>query len=277
MTERSRYVHGYTVREEQRLCDQAQTLAELLHHDSVFGAGERVLEAGCGTGAQTKILASRNRETSFTSIDLSPQSLAKAHEEAMRFGLSNVDFHVADVYGLPFDNHSFDHGFVCFLLEHLKDPEGALAEVARVVRPGGTVTVIEGDHGSTYFYPEWAESRRAVEALVRIQEEMGGNSLIGRQLYPLLCEAGLDEVTVSPRMVYVDKTRPELVQGFIRDTFTAMVEGVRGQAILRGLLTVEEWEKGIRGLLRTAEPDGVFCYTFFKAIGTNPDRFCRSK
>lgn len=266
----SGYVHGYTVREEARLYDQAQTLADLLHHDTVYASEEKVLEVGCGTGAQTRILASRNRQTLFTSVDLSPQSVARAREEAVRLGLDNVDFRVADACRLPFESHSFDHGFVCFLLEHLKDPSAVLAELRRVVRPGGTMTVIEGDHGSTYFHPECAQSRRAVEALVRIQAEMGGNSLIGRQLYPLLCEAGLDDVKVSPRMVYVDKTKPGLVQGFIRDTFTAMVEGVRDQAVSMGLLNAEEWEKGIRGLLRTMEPDGVFCYTFFKATGVNP-------
>ena len=267
MREEIGYVHGYTVREEDRLHDQAQTLAELLHYDTGYGAGERILEAGCGTGAQTRILASKHRQTRFTSIDLSATSVRKAREEAELLGLGNVDFQVADVYRLPFDDGSFDHGFVCFLLEHLKDPEGALSELARVVRPGGTITVVEGDHGSAYFYPECEESRRAIEALIRIQAEMGGNSLVGRQLYPLLCEAGLRDVTVSPRMVYVDRTRPTLVEGFIRDTFTAMIEGVRDEAVSMGLLGAEEWEKGIRGLLRTMETDGVFCYTFFKATG----------
>jgi len=264
------YVHGYTVREEGRLYDQAQTLAELLHHDTVYGAGERILEAGCGIGAQTRILASKNRRTRFTSIDLSAQSVARGREEAELLGLSNVEFQVADVYRLPFDDDSFDHGFVCFLLEHLRDPRGALSELARVVKPRGTMTIIEGDHGSAYFYPACTESERAIKALVRIQAEMGGNSLIGRQLYPLLDEAGLEDVTVSPRMVYADRTRPKLVEGFIRDTFTAMVEGVRDRAVSMGLFSVEEWEKGVRGLLRTMEPDGVFCYTFFKATGINP-------
>lgn len=272
MREEADYVHGYTGREGQRLCDQAETLADLLHHDTLYGEGERVLEAGCGTGAQTKILATRNPGTEFTCVDLSPISLARARDEAEVSGLSNVDFRVADVHRLPFDNNSFSHAFVCFLLEHLTNPQRALAELMRVVRPGGTVTVIEGDHGSAYFYPDCAESRRAIDALVRIQGDMGGNGLIGRQLYPLLSEAGLDGVTVSPRMVYVDRTRPALVEGFIRDTFTAMIEGVRGEALSRGLIAEQDWKRGIRGLLRTMEPDGVFCYTFFKATGMNPSK-----
>jgi trans-aconitate methyltransferase len=51
------YIHGYAESETARLTDQATTLAELLHHDTFFPPNSRVLEAGCGTGAQTVFLA----------------------------------------------------------------------------------------------------------------------------------------------------------------------------------------------------------------------------
>ena len=50
----NQYVHGYSEREAQRLNDQANTIAELLHYDSVWPAGSMILEAGCGVGAQTQ-------------------------------------------------------------------------------------------------------------------------------------------------------------------------------------------------------------------------------
>jgi hypothetical protein len=50
-------------------------------------------------------------------------------------------------------------------------------------------------------------------------------------------------------------------------TFIAMVEGVREQAIKQGLIGLDEWERGIRELYRSADADGTFCYTFFKATG----------
>jgi hypothetical protein len=90
--------------------------------------------------------------------------------------------------------------------------------------------------------------------------------MIGRQLYPLLTEAGFGSVRVSPRLVYVDSSRPELVDGFTRKTFTAMIEGVRESAISGGLVESAAFDQGIRDLYRTAEADGVFCYTFFKAV-----------
>ncbi|MGE5488068.1 MAG: class I SAM-dependent methyltransferase, partial [bacterium] len=72
------YVHGYSEREEERLSDQATTLSDLLHHDTVFPAGSRVLECGCGTGAQTAIIARANPDSRIVSFDLSPGSAARA-------------------------------------------------------------------------------------------------------------------------------------------------------------------------------------------------------
>jgi len=63
------YVHGYTGREAERLRDQAETLTGLLHGDTRYPAGSEVLEAGCGTGAQTVILARNSPEARITSID----------------------------------------------------------------------------------------------------------------------------------------------------------------------------------------------------------------
>jgi hypothetical protein len=95
----------------------------------------------------------------------------------------------------------------------------------------------------------------------------GGNALIGRQLYPLLLQAGFELVRISPRMAYVDSSKPALVDGFTRKTFTAMIEGVRDPSIKAGLAKPELFDAGIEALYRTAEADGVYCYTFFKALG----------
>jgi SAM-dependent methyltransferase len=263
----SAYVHGYDERANERLHDQAQTLAELLHHDTAYPAGSRVLEAGCGVGAQTVTLARHSPEARITSIDLSAGSLAAAARKLEAEGITNVDFRQADIFDLPFEPESFDYVFVCFVLEHLARPVAALEILRGMLRPGGTITVIEGDHGSAYFHPDSDHARRAVQCLVDLQQRAGGDALIGRRLYPLLVQAGCREVTVSPRMVYADASRPALVDGFTRKTFTAMVEGVGEQAVGQGLIGEASWAAGIRDLYRTAEDDGTFCYTFFKAVG----------
>ena len=261
----SPYVHGYDEAARIRLQDQARSLVDLLHSDTSYPAGSTVLEAGCGTGAQTVTLARNSPGARITSIDVSAVHLEEARARVKAAGHTNVEFRQADLFDL--EKELFDHVFVCFVLEHLSRPREALAVLKGLLRPGGTITVIEGDHGSAYFHPDSDAAREAIACQVELQRQAGGNANIGREVYPLLVGAGFKGVRVSPRMVYADSSRPHLVDGFTRKTFTAMIEGVRADALAAGIVQSERFDKGIKALHRSTEADGVFCYTFFKGIG----------
>jgi ubiquinone/menaquinone biosynthesis C-methylase UbiE len=261
------YVHGYNHRENLRLQNQAATLVELLHSDTFYPAGSRVLEAGCGVGAQTISLAGNSPNALITSVDISGVSVTEARRKIAAAGFTHVQFEQADIFNLPYGPDAFDHIFVCFVLEHLALPVEALHTLKNHLRKSGTITVIEGDHGSVYFHPDSEAAHKAIQCQVELQQRAGGNAMIGRELYPLLRQAGFNSVRVSPRMVYVDSSKPELVEGFTKKTFTAMTEGIRESAIKAGIIEQHVFEQGIRDLYRTTEADGVFCYTFFKALG----------
>lgn len=162
------YVHGYYQRENDRLHDQAGTLVDLLHSDTAYPHGSVVLEAGCGVGAQTVTLAQRSPQARFISVDVSAHSIAEAKRRVDWAGLTNVEFQQADIFALPFDAESFDHVFLCFVLEHLSRPVAALKILNRLLRPGGTITVIEGDHGSAYFSPDSSAAHAAIQCLVKL-------------------------------------------------------------------------------------------------------------
>jgi len=263
----TKYVHGYSEREALRLNDQANTLDDIIHNDSIFPKGSLVLEAGCGVGAQTKIIATKNSDSNFISVDLSEDSIREAKEMIKSLDINNVELKQADIYNLPFIDETFDSVIICFVLEHLHNPIQALKELKRVLKIGGTMIAIEGDHGSTFFYPDSKYAYLAINCQIQLQQQSGGNSNIGRELYPLFKSIELSDILVSPRMVYVDESRPQLVEGFIKNTFTAMIEGVGKKAIQQGIIDSSIFEKGINDLYRTAESDGVFCYTFFKGFG----------
>src|SRR3981081_1092096 len=111
------YVHGYDPRENLRLQDQGSTLMQLLHSDTVYAEGNSVLEAGCGVGAQTLTLASNSPQALITSIDVSEASIAQAAKAVKAAGIGNVTLLQADIFHLPFPQESFDHVFVCLVLD----------------------------------------------------------------------------------------------------------------------------------------------------------------
>ena len=262
-------LHGYNERESVRLEDQANCLSELLHYDSIFPKGSTILEAGCGIGAQTKIIAPKNPDSKFISIDISEGSLNKADTLIKSLDINNVEFQIGNIFDLKFQEGSFDHIFICFVLEHLPNPQDALIILKKFLKNGGTITFIEGDHGSTYFYPYSQYAQAAINAQVKLQSDNGGNALIGRQLYPLLLTSGFKKCKVSPRMVYVDSSKPDFVDGFTKNTFTAMIEGIKEKAVNSSIMDAVSFDRGVQDLYRTTQKDGVFCYTFFKGIGYN--------
>jgi len=268
---KNNYVHGYSARETLRLQEQSGILEELLHSGTEYPPGSKVLEGGCGVGGQTVVLARRSPQAVFTSVDISSASLAEAKKVATEKGLSNVRFQEADIMDLPFGEGSFDHVFVCFVIEHLGDPVGALAGLKRVLRPGGSITVIEGDHGSCFWHPETEESVQVWRSLITVQALLGHDPLIGRGLYPLLSDAGFEIKDVSPKWVYADAQNPVLMDGMVNKIIVPMVQTAREKALEMGIVDKSTWEKGIADLERSGmPPDGTFFYTWFKAVGLKP-------
>jgi ubiquinone/menaquinone biosynthesis C-methylase UbiE len=255
------YVHGYSEREARRLTEQAAILAQRLHSGTAYPPGSRVLEAGCGVGAQTLELARRSPGAQFTSVDISPVSLAQARD-----AVTNVTFECHDINTLPYAEASFDHVFVCFVLEHLADTAGALKELKRVLRPGGSLTSIEGDHGSCFWYPRGEAAAVVWECLIAEQQVLGHNPLIGRQLYPILKAAGFDVVELEPRWVYADARNVDLLAGGVNQIFVPMVATARDAALAGGRCDADTWRRGIAELEAIAQsPEGSFFYTWFKA------------
>jgi len=97
--------------------------------------GNDILEIGSGSGSIAREILSRNHELAWTAIDIDPHMAQAAATRLGGFGGASVK--TADASAMPFPDDSFDSVVSCLMLHHIIDWEGAVAEVARVLRPGG--------------------------------------------------------------------------------------------------------------------------------------------
>jgi SAM-dependent methyltransferase len=116
--------------------------------------GLRYLDVGCGNGAFTEVLAARAAPSELVGVDPSEGQLAYAK---IRNGVTLAQFRAGDARSLPFSDGSFDAAIMALVISFVPDPAKAVAEMARVVRPGGWVAAYMWDvaanlqpHGPCY-------------------------------------------------------------------------------------------------------------------------------
>ncbi|HJM82442.1 MAG TPA: methyltransferase domain-containing protein [Nitrospinota bacterium] len=264
------YIHGYTDREQQRLHEQSGILEDLFHDGTSYKAVEFVLEVGCGVGAQTEILMKRNPGVRLVSLDMSYHWTSIAKSTIDKLGGSNIFFINANVEELPLVSGSFDHVFICFLLEHLDDPLHVLIALKKLLRPGGSLTVIEGDHGTCFWTPQTPESAAVWQGLIKTQKDLGHDPFIGRRLFQLLDKAGFRTKYVKPCVAYGDGANPKTLGDLVNKIIVPMTNTAKGEAIQKLYTDQKTWEQGIADLKKTCYSNyGSFFYSWFKAVGVN--------
>jgi SAM-dependent methyltransferase len=107
-----------------------------MKHLQSFTPGSQALEIGCGLGELATYLGSLS-PSRLVAADFSPVAIEKAQANALRLGLNNIDFVVEDIEGLNFADETFDVVVSCETVEHVPNPEVAVQELARVLKPGG--------------------------------------------------------------------------------------------------------------------------------------------
>jgi len=133
---------------ELRAADSQQAAIRDAYLDAVaWPQGTRVMEGGCGTGPVSRAVAQRPEVAEVVATDPSPFFVERARELAA--GIDGLTFAVADARTLPFEDASFDVALFHTVLCHVPEPEVALAEAFRVLRPGGQLVVFDGDYATT--------------------------------------------------------------------------------------------------------------------------------
>jgi 2-polyprenyl-3-methyl-5-hydroxy-6-metoxy-1,4-benzoquinol methylase len=172
-------------------------------------ADHEILDIGCGPGTITADLAAMASEGRVTAVDRAEGVLSSAAEHAAERGLRNIDFEVADVHGLRFEDGAFDVVHAHQVLQHVGDPVQALREMRRVARPGGLVAVRDSDYRAFTWYPESPGLDEWLELYERVARSNGGEPDAGRRLKSWALEAGFAEEAVEASSATWTFTAPE--------------------------------------------------------------------
>ncbi|MFD3357370.1 SAM-dependent methyltransferase [Streptomyces fradiae] len=124
------------------IAEATDRLTDLVAQRLALRPGLRLLDVGCGNGLPAVRIAGAH-DVAVTGITVSRRQLATAEKEAAAHGAGRVSFRYADAVDLPFEDGSFDGAFAIESLLHVPDQTAALAELRRVVRPGGLLVVAD--------------------------------------------------------------------------------------------------------------------------------------
>ena len=174
-----------------------------------------LLDLGCGPGFFAELAAQELvPDGRVTGVDVDGSLLDLARTRASARDLP-IDYVLASGVAIPLPDDSIDFAYARFLFQHLDRPESVLAELRRVVRPGGTVMVMDTDDAGLLVYPEPSGFRDLIDAAALSQADRGGDRSVGRKLRGMLHVAGLLDVVANARILTTRHVPP---QTFVRVT-----------------------------------------------------------
>ena len=218
--------------------EQRRVVREMLE----LRAGERVLDVGVGPGfLSAEMAAEVGPDGKVCGVDPSDSMLAIARTRAARPGSAPVELEPGDANHLPYPDSSFDVATSTQVLEYVEDIPGALAELRRVLRPGGRVLLLDTDWDSVVWH---SGDRERMRRILTAWEPHLADPHLPRTLRGSLRRAGFDAA--------VPQVLPLLNVGYQPGTYSAgVLEVIAGFVVGRRGVTAEEaraWADDLRSL-----------------------------
>ena len=261
-----RYLHGFIPEEQQRLINQAGLLTPLIYPKIDFSGCKRILEIGCGVGAQTAKLLELFPETHITCVDHSEIQLDKAREN-LKFAGNRVDFLLQDATELKLPE-SYDGVYICWVLEHIPNPEKVLRSLKPFLDKEAKIWITEVFNSSFYYQPHGERLEYYYSQYNTYQRDCGGDPDVGANLGNLLFREGYNEIKTFPGGFHLDKKDEGLLLEFLEFWKKLMRSGSEGM-LRDGYIILDDisgMEEDLDAIAKNENP--IFFYRFIQAFAT---------
>ncbi len=261
------YLHGFTAQEQDRLYRQARFMEHRVYDGLPLRQCHKLLEVGCGVGAQTEILLRRFPDVHVTGVDASEPNLsqAKTFLESQPWGKGRFELSLQDAGKLEYDAATFDGAFLCWILEHVPDPALVLAETRRVLRSGAPIVVTEVQNASFFLDPYSPATLAYWAAFNEHQIALSGDPFVGAKLGHLLQRVGYQDIVTDVRTIHLDNRFPGQRTEMLEFWTELLLSGCPG-LLEAGKITdalVTDMEAELARVAR--DPDAVFFYSYVQA------------
>jgi SAM-dependent methyltransferase len=264
------YIHGHSdsVLRSHRWRTADNSAGYLLPH---LAHGQRLLDVGCGPGTLTVDLAGRvGPAGTVVGVDVSAGVVQEATAHATAVGAGNVTFHVGDFRDLDLAGRSFDVVHAHQVLQHLRDPVGALAAMARLARPGGIVAARDSDYPSFLWTPADPRLDRWREIYMAVSDRNGTRGDAGRWLLRWALDAGLTDVSYTTSTWTFASPGDRAWWGDLWAERT-VASSLADQAVEYGVATRDELADVAGGFRDwAARPDGTFVLLHGEIVARSP-------
>lgn len=260
------YLHGFSDKEQHRLYTQATFLEPWVYEHVELKPVTKLLEVGCGVGAQTGLLLKRFPHLHITGIDASAKQVSQARRHLVReIRASHVELSVQDASRMSFGDSVFDGAFICWLLEHVPDPVAILRETLRTLKPGGIIYCTEVQNASFFVEPYSPATLKYWFEFNEQQWAMRGDPFVGAKLGNLLLRAGFQNISTRLVRFHFDSRAPKQRAEFIKYWTELLLSGApaleRSKRVTKKLVTQMTQELDVVG----RSQDSVFFYTAVQA------------
>lgn len=262
------YLHGYSEWEQQRLLQQNDILSKYIYQRIDLSEATRILEVGCGVGAQMIYMLRKYPGIHITGLELEEKQLEKARLNLMNSGISESRYTLiqGNAIQTSWDSlQDFDAVVMIWVLEHIPDCEAVLRELKRVLKPGTQIWITEVYHQSFATYPAMPAIQEFWQQMIHFQRRNGGDANVGLRLGQLLHSAGFQTEWVSPFPMLFDarnhQGRAEMFE-YWKDLMYSSIDSMEKN----GYKVLQNWDQVESELtLLKEDANSVFYYSFMQA------------